>query len=142
VGLLSSIFKILHPIRAMKRSIKRALIPRPIRRAKWIVGGIANPVDRVGYLARRSVIRTVDKAITPKKGRKSTVRAFPSQALAAAVPASVVVAKDWMSAVPVAMTAIFLLVAPTLATTMAKRGWGAHLLDVRSIRVIQNENFH
>ena len=49
---------------------------------------------------------------------------------------------DWMSAVPVAMTAIFLLIAPKLATTMAKRGWGAHLLDVRSIRLIQNGNFH
>ena len=35
---------------------------------------------------------------------------------------------DWISAVPLAMTAIFLLVAPKLATTLATKGWGAHLL--------------
>jgi hypothetical protein len=66
VGLLSSLFKILHPVRTAKRRIKRGVIPRPIRKAKWIAGGVVNPVDRAEYLARRAVIRKVDKAITPK----------------------------------------------------------------------------
>jgi predicted ATP-grasp superfamily ATP-dependent carboligase len=48
---------------------------------------------------------------------------------------------DWISAVPLAMTAILLLVAPSLAKPLAKGGWGAHLLDTRSIRVIEDENF-
>jgi hypothetical protein len=48
---------------------------------------------------------------------------------------------DWMSAVPLAMTAIFLSVAPSLAKPLAKRGWGAHLLDAHSIRLIDDEDF-
>jgi predicted ATP-grasp superfamily ATP-dependent carboligase len=49
---------------------------------------------------------------------------------------------DWMGAVPLAMTAIFLLVDPKLAVTLARTGWGAHLLDLGSIRLIESENFH
>ena len=48
---------------------------------------------------------------------------------------------DWISAVPLAMTAIFLLVAPKLAVRLARGGWGAHLLDLGSIRLIESENF-
>jgi len=48
---------------------------------------------------------------------------------------------DWISAVPLAMTAIFLLITPKLAVTLATRGWGAHLLDVRSVRLIEREDF-
>jgi predicted ATP-grasp superfamily ATP-dependent carboligase len=48
---------------------------------------------------------------------------------------------DWISAVPLAMTAMLLLVAPKLAVTLRRFGWGAHLLDLRSIRLIENEDF-
>jgi predicted ATP-grasp superfamily ATP-dependent carboligase len=48
---------------------------------------------------------------------------------------------DWVSAVPLAMTAMLLLVAPKLAFTLARCGWGAHLLDLRSMRSIESENF-
>ena len=48
---------------------------------------------------------------------------------------------DWISAVPLAMTAIFLLAAPKSALTLAKAGWGAHLLDLGSIRLIESEDF-
>ena len=48
---------------------------------------------------------------------------------------------DWISAGPLAMTAIFLLITPKLAVTLATRGWGAHLLDVRSVRLIESEDF-
>jgi predicted ATP-grasp superfamily ATP-dependent carboligase len=49
---------------------------------------------------------------------------------------------DWVSAVPLAMVAIGLLAAPKLAGTLARGGWGAHLLDVGSIRQIEREDFY
>jgi predicted ATP-grasp superfamily ATP-dependent carboligase len=48
---------------------------------------------------------------------------------------------DWISAIPLAITAMLLLAAPNLALTLARRGWGAHLLDLRSIRLIEGEDF-
>lgn len=48
---------------------------------------------------------------------------------------------DWFSAVPLVMTAIFLLAAPKRAATLVRGGWGAHLLDLRSIRLIESEDF-
>ena len=48
---------------------------------------------------------------------------------------------DWISAVPVAMIVISLLIAPKLEVTLARGGWGAHLLDVKSVRRIESENF-
>jgi predicted ATP-grasp superfamily ATP-dependent carboligase len=48
---------------------------------------------------------------------------------------------DRISAVPVAMIVISLLIAPKLAVTLARGGWGAHLLDVKSVRLIESENF-
>ena len=49
--------------------------------------------------------------------------------------------RDWLSLVPLAMLASALLAKPELAATMAKKGWGAHLLDVASIRVIEGKDF-
>lgn len=51
------------------------------------------------------------------------------------------VGQDWVSIVPLAMTAIALLARPKLAATLAKTGWGAHLLDLNSIRTIEREDF-
>jgi len=51
------------------------------------------------------------------------------------------VRQDWVSAIPLAMTAIALLVTPKLAAPMARHGWGAHLLDSYSIRRIEREEF-
>ena len=48
---------------------------------------------------------------------------------------------DWISAVPLATIALLLLAAPKLAVTLATRGWGAHLLDLGSIRLIESEEF-
>lgn len=48
---------------------------------------------------------------------------------------------DWVSAVPLAMTAICLLAAPKLGVTLARGGWGGHLLDVESVQQIESENF-
>ena len=48
---------------------------------------------------------------------------------------------DWISAVPLAITALSLLLAPKLANVLARSGWGAHLLDIGSIRLIESEDF-
>jgi predicted ATP-grasp superfamily ATP-dependent carboligase len=48
---------------------------------------------------------------------------------------------DWISVVPLAMIAILLLLAPKLGVTLARGGWGSHLLDLGSIRLIESEAF-
>jgi len=48
---------------------------------------------------------------------------------------------DWISAVPLTLMAISLLVVPKRAVTLARAGWGSHLLDVSSIRLIEREDF-
>lgn len=48
---------------------------------------------------------------------------------------------DWISAVPLAMTTGILLASPGLATRLARGGFGAHLLDLESIRMIEDEGF-
>ena len=48
---------------------------------------------------------------------------------------------DWMSAVPLGMTAAFLLASPKSALKLARGGFGAHLLDLESIRMIEGEEF-
>ena len=48
---------------------------------------------------------------------------------------------DWLSAVPLAMTAMLLLASPKSAIKLARGGFGAHLLDVGSIRKIESEGF-
>ncbi|MET0968973.1 MAG: hypothetical protein ABWY18_07210 [Tardiphaga sp.] len=44
---------------------------------------------------------------------------------------------DMLSAIPLAMTALLLLISPKLAEGLARRGWGAHLLNRRSIALIE-----
>jgi predicted ATP-grasp superfamily ATP-dependent carboligase len=48
---------------------------------------------------------------------------------------------DRVSAIPLAMLAIALLLTPELAGPLARGGWGAHLLDLKSIRLIESEEF-
>jgi predicted ATP-grasp superfamily ATP-dependent carboligase len=44
---------------------------------------------------------------------------------------------DWPSAVPLAATALSLLASPRLAATLQQTGWGAHLLSMRTIALIE-----
>ncbi|KRR01090.1 ATP-grasp domain-containing protein [Bradyrhizobium valentinum] len=48
---------------------------------------------------------------------------------------------DWISVVPLAVTAAVLLASPESALKLARGGFGAHLLDLRSIRMIEGEDF-
>ena len=49
---------------------------------------------------------------------------------------------DWLSAVPLALITIALLAAPKRAVSLARGGWGAHLLNVESIRQIESDDFY
>jgi hypothetical protein len=51
------------------------------------------------------------------------------------------VSVDWMSALPLAVTATLLLARPTAANTLARGGFGAHLLSRESIRQIESDSF-
>jgi hypothetical protein len=51
------------------------------------------------------------------------------------------VRSDWISAVPLALIATLLLAAPRQAVAFARGGFGAHLLDLNSIRRIEREDF-
>jgi biotin carboxylase len=46
---------------------------------------------------------------------------------------------DWMSVVPLAITALLLLINPRLAHDLPGRGFGAHLVDARALRIIEQE---
>jgi predicted ATP-grasp superfamily ATP-dependent carboligase len=48
---------------------------------------------------------------------------------------------DWLAAVPLLATVMLLLASPKFAAKLAKGGFGAHLLDLKSIREIERENF-
>jgi hypothetical protein len=48
---------------------------------------------------------------------------------------------DRLSAVPLMMTALLLLVSPGLSHVLAKRGWGQHLLDAGAAAAIESETF-
>ena len=51
------------------------------------------------------------------------------------------VRSDWISAVPLAATVALLLVSPHSAVKLARGGFGAHLLDLKSVRAIEAERF-
>jgi hypothetical protein len=48
---------------------------------------------------------------------------------------------DWISAVLLSITAMLLLASPKLATSLARSAFGAHLLNLASVRRIEREDF-
>jgi predicted ATP-grasp superfamily ATP-dependent carboligase len=48
---------------------------------------------------------------------------------------------DWISAMPLLMIAMLLLASPSLAGRLARGGFGAHLLDLASVRRIERDDF-
>jgi predicted ATP-grasp superfamily ATP-dependent carboligase len=48
---------------------------------------------------------------------------------------------DWISAVPLSITAMLLLASPKFAGQLARGGFGAHLLNLSSIRQIERDDF-
>ncbi|UGY18268.1 hypothetical protein [Bradyrhizobium septentrionale] len=48
---------------------------------------------------------------------------------------------DWLSAAPLVMTTALLLASPQIASSLARGGFGAHLLDRGSIKKIESDDF-
>jgi predicted ATP-grasp superfamily ATP-dependent carboligase len=48
---------------------------------------------------------------------------------------------DWLGIVPLAAIMFALLLQPRLADSLARKGWGAHLLDLASIAMIESRDF-
>ena len=70
MGLLTSLLRIFHPVRTTKRAVRRALIPRPVRKVYRTVKTVANPISSAKGAVKYKAIGAVDRAITPKKRRK------------------------------------------------------------------------
>jgi hypothetical protein len=51
------------------------------------------------------------------------------------------VVSDWISAVPLLMTAMLLFASANLAGKLARGGFGAHPLDLASVRRIESDDF-
>lgn len=51
------------------------------------------------------------------------------------------VRSDWLSAVPLAVTALWLMATPKAAHTLPKKGWGSNLLNPKAARTIRGTDF-
>jgi hypothetical protein len=47
--------RLAHPVRAVKRSVKKAVVPKPVRNTVWTVHKVAHPVDSAAYALERSL---------------------------------------------------------------------------------------
>lgn len=70
MGLLTSLLRLLHPIRSTKRTVRRAIIPRPVRKVYRTAKTAGNPISSVKGAVKYRAIGAVDRAITPKKRKK------------------------------------------------------------------------
>ena len=67
MGLLTSLLRMLHPIRTTKRAVRRAVVPRPIRKAVRIEKTMMHPIASAEGLVKYKAIGALDRASTPKK---------------------------------------------------------------------------
>ena len=91
MGFLTEVLRVLHPVRTAKRSVKRAVIPKPVRSVQHAVHTVTNPVGSLEGAAKYAAIGAVDRAITPKpkkRQRKAKGEATPAVAIHPATQAS------------------------------------------------------
>lgn len=67
MGLLTKTLRVIHPVRTVKRDIKRAVIPRSVRKGMRAGHMVANPLGSVEGAVKYSVIGAIDKGITPRR---------------------------------------------------------------------------
>lgn len=65
MGNLGCLFAWMHPVRHLSRRARRAVTPRPIRRALRAKNQVIHPIESV----ERSAFRAIDRAVTPRKPR-------------------------------------------------------------------------
>ncbi len=93
------------------------------------------------HLAMQALLGCAARGGTRREIFREGVRAAAGRGpYAGSVEELTPVRRDWLGAVPLAVTALALLADPKLAATLSKKGFGAHLLGARSIRLIADEN--
>ncbi|WP_426531290.1 hypothetical protein [Bradyrhizobium sp. McL0615] len=101
----------------------------------------ALPEGREGVLTRLAVQALLGCAAgggTRRDIARECVRLFAKrEPYAGSTEELTPVRSDWISAVPLAVTAALLLASPKSAIKLARSGFGAHLLDLTSIRAIE-----
>jgi ATP-grasp domain-containing protein len=94
------------------------------------------------HLAMQALLGCAARGGTRRKIFRESIRVAAGRGpYADSVEELTPVRRDWISAVPLATIALALLANPKLAGTLSKKGWGAHLLGIDSIRLIESENF-
>jgi predicted ATP-grasp superfamily ATP-dependent carboligase len=94
------------------------------------------------HLAMQALLGCAARGGTRQETFRECIRVLAKRgAYADSVEELTPVRRDWISAVPLAMIALALLADPQLAGTLSKKGWGAHLLGIKSICLIESENF-
>jgi len=94
------------------------------------------------HLAMQALLGCAARGGTRRDVASECVRLFAHRgAYAGSTEELTPLRSDWISAVPLAMTAALLLASPRSALKLARGGFGAHLLDLKSIRTIEGEEF-
>ncbi|MEH2523870.1 MULTISPECIES: hypothetical protein [unclassified Bradyrhizobium] len=105
----------------------------------------ASPEGREGvltHLAMQALLGCSARCGTRRDIARECVRLFAhSGPYAGSTEELTPVRSDWICAVPLAVTAAWLLASPKSAVKLARGGFGAHLLDLGSIRTIEEEGF-
>jgi predicted ATP-grasp superfamily ATP-dependent carboligase len=105
----------------------------------------ALPEGREGvltHLAMQALLGCGARGGTRRNIARECVRLFAHSApYADSTEELMPVETDWLSAVPLVVTAALLLASPKSAIKLARGGFGAHLLDLGSIRVIESGEF-
>jgi predicted ATP-grasp superfamily ATP-dependent carboligase len=105
----------------------------------------ALPEGREGvltHLAMQALLGCGARGGTRRNIARECVRLFAHSApYADSTEELMPVETDWISAVPLVVTAALLLASPKSAIKLARGGFGAHLLDLGSIRAIESGEF-
>jgi hypothetical protein len=105
----------------------------------------ALPESREGvltHLAMQALLGCAARGGTRRDIARECLRLFAnSGSYAGSTEELTPVEADWISAVPLAVTVALLLASPKSAIKLARGGFGAHLLDLKSIRMIEGEDF-
>src|SRR6202171_261232 len=101
-----------------------------------------SPANVLPHLAMQALLRRASRGGSRRDISRECWRLFVGGgACADSTEELTPVRLDWISAVPLAMTALALLAAPKVAVTLASGGWGTHLLDLASLRRIERDDF-
>lgn len=50
-----SVRRAMHPVRSAKRTIRKAVVPKPVRKAMWTAHQVSHPVSSLSYAVEREI---------------------------------------------------------------------------------------